>query len=250
MEQLPKVLKSSQIYHLDIAARAVSSVLTSQNKRHGFIGGYAVTLLGGDRVTNDVDVIVGESPRDIRKLLLEADKGFSLTEANKLVFKVRSRPPLSLGESNSSKTGPPDSSLDVVIELLQGGADKQLRLPDAETVPLTWINPSEFDSSRPNHAAPIVDPGVLILTKLKRWMFLAESTRPKSVTRAENDFYDMEKILRWLDKRSATIDMARYPETSKEKLLQGLRLLIRADGGRLYDLLKSTLPPDDFQAIQ
>ncbi|KAK2752123.1 hypothetical protein FQN55_008013 [Onygenales sp. PD_40] len=234
MEQLPKVLKSSQIYHLDIAARAVSSVLMSQNKRHGFIGGYAVTLLGGDRVTNDVDVIVGESPQDIRKLLLEADKGFSLTEANKLVF----------------KTGPPDTSLDVVIELLQGGADKQLRLPDAETVPLTWINPSEFDSSRPNHAAPIVDPGVLILTKLKRWMFLAESTRPKSVTRAENDFYDMEKILRWLDKRSATIDLAKYPETPKEKLLQGLRLLIRADGGRLYDLLKSTLPPDDFQAIQ
>ncbi|KAK2804373.1 hypothetical protein FQN50_006666 [Emmonsiellopsis sp. PD_5] len=235
MEKLPDSLKtSSQIYHLDLAARAVSSVLTSRNKRHGFIGGYAVTLLGGDRVTNDVDLIVGEGPQDIRKLLLEADEMFSLTEANKLVF----------------KTGPSDTSVDVVIELLQGGADKHLKLPDAETAPLTWINPSEFDSSRLNHAAPIIDPGVLILTKLKRWMFLAESTRPESITRAENDLYDMEKTLRWLDKRGATIDMTKYPETSKEKLLEGFRKLIQANGGRLYDLLKSTLHPDDFQAIQ
>lgn len=104
---------------LDAAAQAVSTILAAQQKKHGFFGGYAVSLLGGNRMTNvrqrrspishlttsqrlnvskryriylinivkDVDIIVGENPQSIREQLLQ-DERFSVTAGNKLKFKL------------------------------------------------------------------------------------------------------------------------------------------------------------------
>ena len=37
---------------LDATAKVVTSALTHNNCHHGFIGGYAVSLVGGERITD------------------------------------------------------------------------------------------------------------------------------------------------------------------------------------------------------
>jgi hypothetical protein len=65
---------------------------------------------------------------------------------------------------------------------------------------------------------PIVTPPVLVLTKIKRWFTMAESTRPQSVRKAENDIRDINVLLDWL-KRIIHIDFEGYPEKPKRDLL-------------------------------
>ncbi|PGH04536.1 hypothetical protein AJ79_07062 [Helicocarpus griseus UAMH5409] len=110
-----------------MAVVAVNNVLDMANKRHGFLGGYDFSLLGGTRTTTDVDALVGEDPHRIREILLAADKRLSVSHRNKL-----------------------ELGLLIVIELLRGGADAQLKLPDPNNVPLMHINPSEVESGRLN----------------------------------------------------------------------------------------------------
>lgn len=54
MEQKQEQLLSEwgQLAKLDAAAQAVSAILTANERKYGFFGGYAVSLLGGSRMTN------------------------------------------------------------------------------------------------------------------------------------------------------------------------------------------------------
>lgn len=51
MSQEHAFIHLSENGKLDLAASAVSDVLDAKRKPHAFIGGYAVTLVGGDRTT-------------------------------------------------------------------------------------------------------------------------------------------------------------------------------------------------------
>ncbi|WEW61207.1 hypothetical protein PRK78_006697 [Emydomyces testavorans] len=233
--QIQTVSERSHNFNLDMAAKGVSDILTSANKKHGFIGGYAASLLGGTRMTNDVDVIVGDDAKEIRELLLRADQRFFMSQGNKLKYKVEA-----VSEAS------PD--VEIIVELLQGGANMPLKLPDARNVPLIQVNPSEVGEDRLNCEVPLIHPAVLVLTKIKRWMYIAESTRPASIKKAINDEHDIEALLKWLQERNVKIEFSWYPEKPKGELLPGLQLLLQR-GPSFHDLLKRTLHPEDFQAI-
>lgn len=51
MSQEQVFIHLSENGKLDLAASAVSNVLDAKGKPHAFFGGYAVTLVGGDRTT-------------------------------------------------------------------------------------------------------------------------------------------------------------------------------------------------------
>ncbi|KAK9559167.1 hypothetical protein V6Z96_009623 [Aspergillus fumigatus] len=104
MEQIREPVLQGRFQSLDEAAKETTTALARANIRHGFIGGYAVSLIGGTRMTSDIDIIVDADPSDARSLLLQAHSGFRLSQNNKLIF-----------------TGAEE---DVVIELLRGGRDR------------------------------------------------------------------------------------------------------------------------------
>ncbi|KAL9100940.1 MAG: hypothetical protein Q9163_003755 [Psora crenata] len=225
-------------FALEAAAAAVSTVVRSlAAPRHCFIGGYAVSLLGGTRSTHltgkDVDVLVAADPSDIRLALIKADPKFSLTPANKLVYAA---------ESYTGQDGPP-----VIIELLRGGLNQQLKLPDANSV-VTLDIATEI-ALKQKISIPIVHPSVLVLTKIKRWMFIAESTRPASKSKANHDLTDIRVILRWLAERKIRIDFTAYPEQPKDRFLPGLRMLYARDT-EAQGLLDVTMEEEDLASVK
>ncbi|KAJ5155087.1 uncharacterized protein N7500_010526 [Penicillium coprophilum] len=117
---------------LDLTAQEITAALTCSNCRHGFIGGYAVSLVGGARITEDVDLIVDADPVNVRQLLLQVS-GFQFTGPNSLVFVNNGRA--------------------VKGEILRGGHTQHMKLPDANSVPLRYIsarNPPEHDVDIPS----------------------------------------------------------------------------------------------------
>lgn len=52
MEQTHEQFIHSTFDHLDTTAKEITAALTRGNCRHGFIGGYAVSLVGGMRMTD------------------------------------------------------------------------------------------------------------------------------------------------------------------------------------------------------
>lgn len=143
MEQIPEQLLLNPFRSLDAAAKETTTALARANIRHGFIGGYATSLLGGVRLTSvrfpyilsifdtippanliqDLDVIVDADPSDTRNLLLQAHSGFRLSQSNKLVF--------TFGDES------------IPIELLRGGRTRQLKLPDANAVSILSITAND-----------------------------------------------------------------------------------------------------------
>lgn len=101
-----------------------------------------------------------------------------------------------------------------------------------------------------NHptSVPIVAPSVLILTKIKRWSFLAESTRPQSIRKAESDVQDIEVLLNWLAKNDLYIDFEGYSEKPEQELLSGVRKLHRMHA-TIRPLLETTLKAEDLAFI-
>ncbi|KAJ5097367.1 hypothetical protein N7456_008088 [Penicillium angulare] len=75
--------RTDQLADLDSAAASLTITLKQMEIPHVFIGGYAVSLLGGDRITEDVDVLVGQ---DCFDLLLDEPQ-FSRSSDNRLVFR-------------------------------------------------------------------------------------------------------------------------------------------------------------------
>ncbi|KAJ5551539.1 hypothetical protein N7535_000517 [Penicillium sp. DV-2018c] len=183
---------------LDAAAKETTTALTRAGIRHAFIGGYATSLIEGVRMTTDVDALVDANPNDARNLLLQAQPGFRLSQSNKLVF------------SNGDEG--------VAIELLRGGRTQQLELPDPSTVSIVYITPNDQPDRVDETPIPIVAPSVLVLTKIKRWSFLAESSRPQSVRKAERDVQDIVVLLKWLDKNDLHIDFEGYAEIPEQEV--------------------------------
>ncbi|KAH2883512.1 hypothetical protein KXV78_003531 [Aspergillus fumigatus] len=157
MEQIREPVLQGRFQSLDEAAKETTTALARANIRHGFIGGYA-----------DIDIIVDADPSDARSLLLQAHSGFRLSQNNKLIF-----------------TGAEE---DV--------RSRQLKLPDANVVSIVPLTANDQPERIRNTPIPIVAPSVLVLTKIKRWSTLAESTRPQSIKKADSDIDDIEVLLK------------------------------------------------------
>ncbi|EEQ29137.1 hypothetical protein McanMca71_000818 [Microsporum canis] len=179
----------------------------------------------------DVDVIVGEDAQAVHQQLLAGDGNFSLSAANKLVFHLE------------------DQDIDIEVELLRGGKDQPMKLPDINTAAILQRNPREIEGCRVDSLMPFLHPGILTLTKLKRWMHIADSTRPASMSRAADDMSDMKTILEWLVSHSLKVNFEMYPEKSKEELLPGMAKLLERGDTEIAGLLKETLFPEDFEAL-
>ncbi|KAB8228419.1 uncharacterized protein BDW43DRAFT_291332 [Aspergillus alliaceus] len=126
-------------------------------------------------MTSDLDVIVNADPNDTRNLLFQAHSGFRLSQSNKLIFI--------------------EDDENIAIELLRGGRNRQLKLPDANTVSILSVTAIDRPGRIDNTPIPIVTSSVLVLMKLKRRSFLAESTRSQRIRKAERDFQDIEVLL-------------------------------------------------------
>jgi hypothetical protein len=92
------------------------------------------------------------------------------------------------------------------------------------------------------------------LTKIKRWATLCESTRPRSITKAETDLQDIIYVLKWLVEHKETIDFARYAAAHPERLFAAVRKLVyigkRDNEARLLELLFSVLTEEDLAKVK
>ncbi|KAF5586359.1 hypothetical protein FPCIR_7969 [Fusarium pseudocircinatum] len=183
--------------HMREAAQAFSRILTEHNIEHAFIGGFALNVLGSNRETLDIDVEVAlgdAKPNELRprlvQLLREADQRFMISDL-KLFFV------------------PNGQDLRVPIETLARGT---LGLPRRFTI----LRPGD-------ETIPILHPGVLILTKMKRSCQYIGSTRPQSVVKFNSDVRDIVYLLHWLQDHGNKIDFISYDAASPERLYDAFR---------------------------
>ncbi|KAL2012784.1 hypothetical protein VTN00DRAFT_309 [Thermoascus crustaceus] len=99
------------------------------------------------------------------------------------------------------------------------------------------------------HQKHSVHPSILVLTKIKRWMHIADSTRPASAQKAINDFRDIEVILRWLSERNMCLDFTAYPEKPKEDLMPGFHMMY-SRFTQMRHLLDATMAEEDLALVK
>ncbi|QPC72254.1 hypothetical protein HYE68_003006 [Fusarium pseudograminearum] len=208
------------------AAKAFSRILTENNIEHAFIGGFALQMLGNVRETFDIDVEVGVDNNEelrgrIRQILSAADPRFVVSNL-KLFFVP--------GGQGSDP---------VPIETLARG---MLGLP------------RRFSIIRPGDGSvPILEPGVLILTKMKRATQYIGSTRPQSMLKYSGDLQDILHLLAWLRDNNRKIDFVAYDAASPERLYDAVRNMrdhwARLGQSNNVEMLDSALKPSDKAII-
>ncbi len=70
---------------------------------------------------------------------------------------------------------------------------------------------------------PVLHPGILFLTKVKRWANIFESTRPKSIIKAQTDYEDLEWLMTWLIDRKETLRFDQYKTAQPGRLYEALK---------------------------
>ncbi|EEU34538.1 uncharacterized protein NECHADRAFT_55614, partial [Fusarium vanettenii 77-13-4] len=70
---------------------------------------------------------------------------------------------------------------------------------------------------------PILEPGVLILTKMKRSAQYIGSTRPQSVSKYNSDVRDIVHLLHWLRTNEKKVDFIGYDAASPQRLYDAVR---------------------------
>ena len=107
-------------------------------------------------------------------------------------------------------------------------------------------------SQSPNIAdVRLLHPGVLILTKMKRWLTTCESTRPKTLAKNRSDARDLRWLVDWLVGNEMTIDFDNYEGKSKGELMGYVRIYrekFREDEDFMV-LLKKAIKPEDWNLL-
>jgi cytochrome c1 len=70
---------------------------------------------------------------------------------------------------------------------------------------------------------PAIHPGILILTKFKRWTAINQSTYPPSVQKAQTDFSDIMLLADWLQREASTMAFKTYHAQRPEALDQAVK---------------------------
>ncbi|KAJ3503264.1 hypothetical protein NLJ89_g8509 [Agrocybe chaxingu] len=94
----------------------------------------------------------------------------------------------------------------------------------------------------------ILHPGILILTKMKRWYHNLESTRPKTTAKNDSDRRDLDFLVWWLADNKMTIEFELYEGKPKNELLKFVRRYREQVGENepLMDALKTAVKPLDW----
>ncbi|KAJ2921368.1 hypothetical protein H1R20_g15729, partial [Candolleomyces eurysporus] len=101
-------------------------------------------------------------------------------------------------------------------------------------------------------ALAILHPPILLLTKMKRWYFNYESTRPKTISKTSSDKGDLDFLIFWLFENDMKINFDLYKGKEKPELLKFVRAYrdnIR-DHMELMEALQGVLHEEDWDAIQ
>lgn len=83
---------------------------------------------------------------------------------------------------------------------------------------------------------------------------LSESTRPRSITKAQTDLEDIGYLLSWLAQHKENIDFVRYESSHPERLFDAVRQLVhigkRDSWAELLELLVSVLTEEDLAKVK
>jgi len=83
---------------------------------------------------------------------------------------------------------------------------------------------------------------------------LSESTRPRSIIKAQRDLEDIGYLLYWLAQHKENIDFVRYESTHPERLFDAVRQLVhigkRDSWVDLLELLVSVLTEEDLAKVK
>ncbi|OSC97831.1 hypothetical protein PYCCODRAFT_1418726 [Trametes coccinea BRFM310] len=92
----------------------------------------------------------------------------------------------------------------------------------------------------------ILQPGILILTKFKRWSINHTSTRPKTIRKVASDRNDIQFIIEWLAENCERIRFDEYKGKAKPELLAmiGKYYAKYADNEEHMEKLRSIMPDD------
>ncbi|KAI0671928.1 hypothetical protein C8Q78DRAFT_1031475 [Trametes maxima] len=214
-------------HHL-AAARALSYHLNSWGIRHVYIGGFAWSLLGSIRPTEDIDVLIQDrNLLDLREKLRVLDPHFA-GAGIKLYYVTKD-----LDGHQAQEERVLSSSNNVLVETLSAGT---LGLPVSI---VTKFQVGEFDIE-------ILHPGILILTKFKRWSVSYLSTRPKTIRKAASDRTDIQYIIEWLAENREMVRFHEYSGKTKPELLAMIRKYHAryVDDIEQMDKLRSIMPHD------
>ncbi|CAF3475194.1 unnamed protein product [Fusarium graminearum] len=103
-------------------------------------------------------------------------------------------------------------------------------------------------------SVPILEPGVLILTKMKRATQYIGSTRPQSMLKYSSDLQDIFLLLAWLRDNSRKIDFVAYDAASPERFYDAVRSMrdhwARLGQGNNVEMLDSALNPSDKTKLE
>ncbi|KAJ5385051.1 hypothetical protein N7517_002962 [Penicillium concentricum] len=202
------MLSQSDFSHLDAAATALTDIFYMENIHHIFIGGYATGLLGGGRVTEDIDLVVD---KNCRSLLLQYPD-ITESEDNRLVYRHCG------------------TKVHIDMEVV-GNAPWT---PNPRSTKVYNVAPTDCPERRLRSTMPILHPSILLLTKLLPWKEADQATRVARHMRARTDLLDIHTILQWLFDKDSTIDFSGFPAMPRGRLM----CLI----GRLYRVEKRTRP--------
>jgi len=108
-----------------------------------------------------------------------------------------------------------------------------------------------FHATETNLAMDVLHPGVLILTKMKRWYFNLDSTRPKTMLKNRPDRRDLDYLVSWLVDNQMTIEFELYQGKTKDDLLKFVRRYREQVGEDkvLMQALKLAMKPLDWDLL-
>ncbi|KGO77238.1 hypothetical protein PITC_093100 [Penicillium italicum] len=216
-------LNSSEFNHLDAAAASLTKALHSEKIHYLFLGGYATGLIGGNRVTEDVDVV---TDTDCRELLLKRP-GFTRSGDGRLAYDYR--------------------GTKVYVDVM-GPRNRSWHIPDPRTTEVYNVNPEDCPGRRLNTSISIVHPCVLVLTKLKCWSTAEAATRQAYHQRTRTDLADILTILSWLEQNKLKINFSGLPQVPKSELLSLLAKLYWTQKD-VRPHLAATLSPEELREV-
>ncbi|KAJ5116606.1 hypothetical protein N7456_000954 [Penicillium angulare] len=213
--------------HLDAAADAVRKALIRADVECLFIGGYAATLLGSNRLTEDVDMVVS---RECLNRLVETGS-FARTSDDRLLFQFRGRKvyiDLHVGMSRIKNFPIPQPSVLRSLTVGIGGGTLKSR-------------PLLRDSR-----LYILHPEILLYTKLIPWARASFSTRQDAVRKAQKHIQDVIAIATWLVTTKCVIEWSKFRGYSNDDFLWLLGYVYRKST-EMRPLVAQIISPDDMK---
>ena len=98
----------------------------------------------------------------------------------------------------------------------------------------------------------ILDPGVLILMKMKRWYINAESTWPATILKNRSDTSDLAYLIQWMAERDLMIGFQLYRGKTRDGLLEYVCKYHKKISSKDEDLekaLKKVMKPKDWNSL-